>query len=160
MPQRVLIQLPGFGRIIAHAEKVIDGVLILLPAQSIKGNCRTGSHARCTAFFDVRIKAGHKRRNLLLRRLLLLLGWHLAGIDLLDHLRPVMGVCAQFEITRELVDPQISLLLLGAMTADAVFLQEGVKRLGSADGVWQASADDEEGGEAENVTGHGVLINT
>jgi hypothetical protein len=46
------------------------------------------------------------------------------------------------------------------MTTDTVLLQEGVKRLGCADGTGQAKAGDENGGEAENETGHGIEINT
>jgi hypothetical protein len=108
---------------------------------------RPRRHPRRPAFFDARIETRHKRRDLLLRRLFLLLRRHLARVHLLDHLRPMMRVRAHLEIARELVDPQVALLLLGAMATDAVFLQESVIRFRSEDSTGKGKASGESGGE-------------
>ena len=46
-----------------------------------------------------------------------------------------MAVQAQIEISRELVDSQVTLLLVRAVAADAVLLKEGFKRLSSRRGT-------------------------
>ena len=94
MPQRILIQLARLRGIIVHAEQVIDRVLILLPAQPIMRHRRPRCHPGRPAFLDPRIQARDERRYFLLRRSLLLLRRHLARIDLLHHLRPMMRVRA------------------------------------------------------------------
>ena len=110
-------------------------------------------HARGASLLEPRIETPDKRGNLILCRLLFFLRRHLAGIDLLDNLGPMMGVCARSEITRKLVDPQVTLLLLRAVTADAISVQEGIKPLRCAGGTGKAEAGDEEGGEARTDLG-------
>ena len=129
MPERVFVQLAGLRRIITHAQQIIDRVLILLPAQPIMRYRRPRRHPRGSALLDPRIQTRHKHRDLLLRRPFFLLRRHLTRIDLLHHLGPVVRVCAEFKITREPVDPQVPLLLLRAMAANAMVLKEGVQRL-------------------------------
>ena len=51
MPERVFIKLARLRRIIAHAQQIIDRVLILLPAQPIMRHSRPGRHPRRPAFF-------------------------------------------------------------------------------------------------------------
>ena len=70
----------------------------------------------------------------------------------------MVAVQARLEIARELVDPDISLFLLQAMTADAVFLQKRFQRFGPADGAHraQASSEQQRGEEGEfHVHVHG-----
>ena len=52
-----------------------------------------------------------------------------------------MGVGAQFEIARELVEAQVALFLLGAVTAGAMLLDEGFVRLRCADDTGQAQGE-------------------
>jgi hypothetical protein len=61
----------------------------------------------------------------------------------------MMRVRAHFEIPRELVDPQVAFLLLRPVAADAMRLQESVKRLRSTNGTDQGAAgvEDQSGGE-------------
>ena len=56
-----------------------------------------------------------------------------------------MGVGTQAEIARELIDPQIPLGLLGAMTTDTVRLQKDLKRRGGVADTGYAKAGDEDG---------------
>lgn len=149
MPECVFVQLAGLRRIISHAEQIIDGVLILLSAQPIMRHRRSRRHPRRTALLDPRIQTRHKHRDLLLRRPFFLLRRHLTRIDLLHHLSPVVRVCAEFKITREPVDPQVTLLLLWAMTANAMVLKEGVKRICGTNHLHetQAGRQEKRGGE-------------
>ena len=55
----------------------------------------------------------------------------------------MMGVGAEFEIARELIEAQVPLFLLGAVTADAVLLEEGFVWLRCADDTGQAQAKGE-----------------
>jgi hypothetical protein len=68
-----------------------------------------------------------------------------------------MSVRAPLEIAREQVDPQVTLLLFGTMTADTVCLQEAFKRPGGADDTDQAETSGEDGGGTEIETEHGIL---
>ena len=47
----------------------------------------------------------------------------------------MMRVSAQFEVARELIDPQIALLLLRPMAAEAMRLQKGIKRFRRMNGT-------------------------
>ena len=58
-----------------------------------------------------------------------------------------MTVRAQLEIARELVDPQLPLLLLRPVAADAMLAQEGFKGFRGADGTGEGKADGEGGCE-------------
>ena len=49
----------------------------------------------------------------------------------------MMCICPEFKIPRELVDPQIALLLFWAMAAEAVRLQKGIKRFRRVNGTGQ-----------------------
>ena len=138
MPPRVLIQLARLRGIVAHTEQVIDRVLILCPAQSVMRHRWPRRHPRRLALFDPRIQTRHKRRDLRLRRLLLLLRRHLTRVHLLDHFRPMMRVRAQFEITRELIDAQIALLLFRSMAAEAMRFEKSVIRLCGVDDTGEA----------------------
>ena len=75
---------------------------------------------------------------------------HLAGIDFFEGFRPASAVRAQFEIARELVQPQIALLLLRPMTADAMRLEKGFKWFRPEDGARQAQVGGEEQVNASN----------
>jgi hypothetical protein len=55
----------------------------------------------------------------------------------------MMGVGAEFEIAGELIEAQIPLFLLGAVTADTVLLEEGFVGLRRADGAGQTEAKGE-----------------
>ena len=59
----------------------------------------------------------------------------------------MMRVRAHFEIARELVDAQITLFPLGAMTTDAVFFQESVIRFRCEDSTGKGKASSERDGE-------------
>lgn len=59
----------------------------------------------------------------------------------------MMHIRSHFEIARELVDPQIPLLLLRPVTTDAVLLQEGVTRLRSEDSTGKGKASSKCDGE-------------
>ena len=64
----------------------------------------------------------------------LVFGRHLSCIDAFDNLRPEMAIESLREIPGEFIDSEIPLLLIGAMTADAVGFEKdlhwfvGVKR--------------------------------
>ena len=70
----------------------------------------------------------------------------------------MMGVDAEFEIARELIETEVPLFLLGAVTADAVLLDEGFVRLRCPDLTGQAQAKSEERKGAGEVSrgGHGA----
>ncbi len=55
----------------------------------------------------------------------------------------MMGVGAQFEIARELVEAQVAFFLLGAVTAGAMLLDEGFVGLRRAEVSCQAQAKGE-----------------
>jgi hypothetical protein len=55
----------------------------------------------------------------------------------------MMGVGAEFEIARELIEAQVAFFLLGAVTAGAMLLEEGFVRLRCADGAGQTEAKGE-----------------
>ena len=78
-----------------------------------------------------------------LRRLRFRLRWHLAAIDLVEGLRPVMCVHARLEIARKPIDAHVPFGLLRAMTTDAVLFEESFKRFGSANVACEAEADDD-----------------
>jgi hypothetical protein len=84
-------------------------------------------HARSPAFLYPRIKASDKRRDFRLCRPRFLFGRHLAGIHLLQHLRPMMRVRTELEIPRKPVDPEITLFFFRPVTAEAMLGQEGFK---------------------------------
>jgi hypothetical protein len=79
-----------------------------------------------------------------LRRLRLTFGRHVTRVDSLDQLRPAMRLAAQFEITRERIDAQLTLLIVRSMTVDAVFCQEGFVRFRRVCGTGNANAGGEE----------------
>ena len=95
MPARVLVQLARLRRIVADAEQIIDRVLILLPAQAIKRHRWPRRHPCRPALFEPRIEAADEPRDFVLRRPFLVLRRHGAGIDLLDHFRPMMRISAR-----------------------------------------------------------------
>ena len=53
----------------------------------------------------------------------------------------MMGVGAEFEIARELVEAQVAFFLLRAVTAGAMLLDEGFVGLRSADDTRQAQGE-------------------
>ena len=145
VPQGVGVQLARLGGIVTHAEQVIDRVLVLFSAQSIMRHRRPRRHPRRPALLEPRIEIRDERRDLVLRRLRFsFFGGISPAIDLFDDLRPAMRVHARLEIARELVDAQIPLLLLRAMAADAVLLEECFERFRSADGASKAKTGNEE----------------
>ncbi len=52
VPQGVLVQLARFRWVVMDAKQIIDGVLILLPAQPVMRHCRPRGHPRGTALPD------------------------------------------------------------------------------------------------------------
>ena len=138
MPQRVFVQLARLGRIVAHTEQVIDRVLIFLATEPIVHHSRPRCHARCPPLLDERVEIRDERSDLGLCWPGLCLRGHFATVDPLEGFCPDVAVEARLEITRQPVDPDISLFLLRAMTADAVLLQKRFKRLGSVNGTTEA----------------------
>ena len=55
----------------------------------------------------------------------------------------MMGVGAQFEITRELIEAQVAFLLIGSVAAGAVLLDERVVGFGGLDNTRQGEAEGE-----------------
>ena len=53
----------------------------------------------------------------------------------------MMGVSAEFEIARELIEAQVAFFLLGAVTAGAMLLDEGLIGLRRADDTGQAQGE-------------------
>ncbi len=127
-----------------HPEQVIDRVLILFSAEPVMRHRRPGCHPRGSALPDQGVEFRDKRLDLILRRLRLIRRGHVSGIDPFDHLRPAMGIAAQFEITRELVDAQFTLLTVRTMTVEATLCKEGFKRFRCVDGSGKAKAGDEQ----------------
>ena len=157
MPEGVFVQAARDGGVVAGAEQVVDRVLILFTAEAIMGHGRTRRHARCAAFLQGSVEACHKGGDLRLGRLgfLVLLRRHLAGVHLLHGFRPVMGVGAQLEVARELVEAQVAFFLLRSVAAGAVLLDErfvGLRRLRD---TIQAEAEHEQGKGFEGMTGGG-----
>ncbi len=93
-PQCVFVQFSRLSGIIAHAEQIVDRVLILFPAQAIMRQRRSRRHPRCSTFFQSRVKVRDQRRNLVLSRLRFCLWRHLAAVDFFQGLRPLMRVHA------------------------------------------------------------------
>ena len=143
MPAGVFVELSLLGGIIAYAQQVIDGVLILLSAQAIMRHHRTCRLTRGAACLQGAVEARHECGDLRLRRLgfLVLLRRHFAGVHLLHGLGPMMGVGAEFEIAGELVEAQVAFFLLRAVTAGAMLLDEGFVGLRSADDTRQAQGE-------------------
>ena len=108
MPQSIFIQFAGHCRIITHSQQVIDCILILSAAQSIMRHWRTCCHAHCSAFAELCIQVRHERSDFILSRLRLRLGRHLAAVDLVDRLRPVMRIGTQSEIARQQVNANVA----------------------------------------------------
>ena len=101
---------------------------------------RPRRHPRCPAILEQCVKILHERRNLLLSRLWFLLRRHLAAVDLIERLCPLVAVQPRIEVARQPIDPDIPLFLLRAMTADAVILQKRLKRFRRADGTNKSEA--------------------
>ena len=131
MPQRVRIQLARLGRIVAHTEQIVDGVLIFLAAEPIMGHRRTRRHARRAAFADALIELGNHLADLIGRWLRFLLRRHFAGVDFLHYLRPNLPINAGLKIPRNFIQPQIALGFLRPVTGNAMFLEKPFERLGS-----------------------------
>ena len=87
-------------------------------------------HARSAAGSDAYVQLGNDLADFISGRLCFILRRHFAGIDFLHDLGPDLTVHAGFEVARQLIQPQIALGFLGAMTGNAVFLQKTFKRLG------------------------------
>ncbi|MDX1747739.1 MAG: Rieske 2Fe-2S domain-containing protein, partial [Halobacteriales archaeon] len=70
--------------------------------------------------------------------------------NLLDDLRPEMGIFAQSKIARELIDAQIALILVRPVTADAMRLEKSLERF-----LRRAhSGREERGEEKEELAAH------
>ena len=132
VPEGVFVQAAGSRRIIPSAEQIVDGVLIFFAAQAIMGDRRTRGHAGGLAFLEPGVEVRDEGGDLGLGGLglLVLLGRHLSGVYLLHRFRPVMGVGAQFEITRKLIEADVAFLFLRSVAAGAVFLEECLVGLG------------------------------
>ena len=87
-------------------------------------------HAGGAALSDAYVQLGNDLADFISGRLCFILRRHFAGIDFLHDLGPDLTVHAGFEVARQLIQPQITLGFLGAMTRNAVFLQKTFKRLG------------------------------
>ena len=148
VPQRVFVQFARFGRIVAHAEQVIDRILVFLATEPIVCHRRPRCHARCLTLLKERSEIRDERCNLRLCWPGLCLRRHFATVDPLEGFCPVVAIQAPLEVARQPVDPDISLFLLRAMTADAVLLQKRFKRLGSVNGTTGAEAS----GKKEHVS--------
>jgi hypothetical protein len=151
VPQRVLVQFPGFRGIVAHPEEIVDRVLVFLAAQPVVRHGRTRRHPGRATFLEPRVETGDEGGDLLLGRPFFLLRWHLARVHLFDHLRPKMRVGAQLEIPRELVDAQVTLFLLRPMAREAMRLEEDIEGLGSAGRAGEESAGGEKGDGTEGI---------
>ena len=99
------------------------------------GDRRTRRHAGGFAFLEPSVEVRDEGGDLGLRGLglLVLFRGHLAGVHLLHRFRPVMGVGPHFEVTRELIETDVALFLLGSVAAGAVFLEEGLVGLGGVE---------------------------
>ena len=142
VPERIFVQAARDGGIVAHTEQVIDGVLIFLTAEAIMSDGGTCRQARRPSFLEAGVEVRNEGGHLCLGGLglLVLLGRHLAGVHLLHGFRPMMGVGAQFEITRELVEAEVAFFLIGPVAAGAVLLDEGFVGFRCAGGADQAEA--------------------
>ena len=145
VPEGIFVQSAGSRRIVAGAEQVVDGVLIFFAAQAIMGDRRTRRHAGGFAFLESGVEVRDEGGDLGLRGLglLVLLRGHLAGVHLLHRFRPVMRVGAEFEVTRELIETDVALFLLGSVAAGAVLLDERVVGFGGLDNTRQGEAEGE-----------------
>ena len=152
VPERILVELAWLGRIVPHAEEVVDRVLIFLAAQAIVRHRRPGRHPRGLPGLEQAVEIRHERRDLSLRGPRLGLGGHLAGVHPLEHVGPVTGVTTQFEVTREAVHADVPLLLLRPVAAAAVLLEKGLERLGCAHASGHADPEDDDQPATERVT--------
>ena len=152
MPERILVELAWLGRVVPHAEEVVDRVLIFLAAQAVVRHRRPGRHPRGLPGLEQAVEVRHERRDLSLRRPRLGLGGHLAGIDPLEHVGPVTGVTAQLEVAREAVHADVALLLLRPVAAAAVLQEKGLERLGRADASGHADAKDDDQSDDQGAT--------
>ncbi len=129
VPQSILIQFPGHRRIVAHTEQIIDRVLVLFAAQPIVRHGGPRRHSHRAAFAKPCIEIRHERRDFILTWLRLRLWRHLTAVHLIDRLRPVMSICAQTKVTRQLINSNIAFDFFRTMTPDAMSRQEFFKRL-------------------------------
>ena len=95
------------------------------------GYRRARRHPRRPAFANALIQFGDDLADLLCGRLWFILGGHFTGIDFLDNLGPDLSVRAGLEVPRQLIQPQITLRLLGTMTAHAVLGEKTLEGLGA-----------------------------
>ena len=137
MPERVFVQFAGLGRIVANAEQVVDGILILFATQAVMGNGGSCCHSRSATLFESCIKIGNELSDLLLARSRLWLRRHLATVDLLEDFTPAIRVGPHAEITRELVDTHAAELFLRTVATNAMLLKELLQGLSSIGGSIQ-----------------------
>jgi hypothetical protein len=85
----------------------------------------------------------------MLRRLWFALRRHLARIDPIEDLSPVVCIRARLEIARKLVDPHIPFDLGGAMTTGTVLLKKSLEGICSKSGGGRTQANsDGQGSES------------
>src|SRR6056297_477558 len=89
---------------------------------------RSRRHPCGTAFLEQRIESGYELSNLILSRLRLIFRRHLAAVELIERLSPVVRVPTCLEVSRQSVDPNVTFLPLRSMTPKAVLLQKSFKR--------------------------------
>jgi hypothetical protein len=95
----------------------------------------TRCHPRRSALLEPRVETRHERRDLILLWFWLALRRHLARIDPIEDLAPVVGIRSRFEIARKRVDPNIPLDFVGTVTTETMLFQEsleGIRRKSSS----------------------------
>ena len=150
MPPLVLDQSSGKRGVESHTEQVFDGVGILLAAQSVMGHRTPGGHPGGFTSRDLAVDPADDGGDLVGGRSRLLLRRHLTGVDPGHHLGPPLGGEQRVEVTIQGVEPKLTLLQLGVVTAEAMPLQ---KRIGHANRGFISRGSDAGWGRDDECSG-------
>lgn len=124
LPARILGQAGRIGGVEIHAEQIADRVRVFLAGQFVEGHTLAPGEPGLLALLDLPRDPFRDARRLRRPGLGFTLRRHFARADPLHHIRPVRGGKWRGEIPGQRVQPEIPLLLLLPVTAEAVLGQE------------------------------------
>ena len=125
VPIRIFRQTGGVGGVVMHAQQIVDGVGVFVAGELLKSHALALGQPGGFAFLEPRGKPVDDLGGFFRRGLRLLFRRHFARTDALHDVAPAHGRTTGNEISGKGVEPEISLLLLLSVTAQAVRLEKG-----------------------------------
>ena len=124
MQKWILVECAGCLDVINHAQQIVNGVGVLLPAQPIMLQRTALGQALGRSLADSPRQFIDDSADLVRSRLLFLLRRHLAGVDAKPHLAPFLRDQRIREVGREIIEPELALLFFAIVTPETVRLEK------------------------------------